>query len=140
MKLVTFSGTAVVVALCLNSSHAFARDKFFQCTHNKVEYLVGGAVEKRTKKWCVEVSTDDRPSALDAKNININESIKQTKNLTSTYKFDDAGRKEILFQELMKEKSAITNLTSLPSSQENNEIINRHKRNIESINAEIKRM
>jgi hypothetical protein len=139
MKSVTFSRTAVVIALGLNSSLAFARDKFFHCTHDKVEYLVGGAVENRTEKWCTKISTNDRSRAIDTKNTK-NESIKQTKNSSSTYKFDDVGRKEILFQELIKEQSAITRQTSLPSSQENSEIINRHKRNIESINAEIKRM
>lgn len=139
MTSLVFLRTAAVVTLGLNSSQALALDKFIHCTHNKVEYLVGGAAENRTKKWCIKVSANDSPSAIDKKNIR-NEPIKQPNNFSSTYKFDDVGRKEILFQELVKEQSAINRQISLPDSQENSQIINRHKRNIESISAEIKRM
>lgn len=139
MILVTVLRIALIATLGLKSSHAFERDKFFQCAHNKVEYLVGGAVENKMKKWCLKTSNKDSPSALNKKNIK-NESVKHPQNLLFTYKFDDVARKEILFQELTKEQSEIAKKSSLPTSQENSETINRHKRNIESISAEIKRM
>ncbi len=128
-------GAALFAVIGLNTS--FANDRLFQCTKNSVEYFVGQVSSEKVNKWCSELTKNQIISNV--------KSVKRDlpnlkKSDASIFKFDDNSRREILLQELSKEQSLLAKYLALPNNAENTQIINRHKRNLDSIKAEIDRM